>query len=157
MTLFEIDKAIREFEFEIDEETGEILNAESLDELALARDQKIENIGLLYKEVKAESVAIKNEIDNLTVRLKRNNNKAESLLNYMKYALNGEGFKTARMVAQWKKSKKVEVFDEHLLPNEYVRTKTTTEPDKTAIKKAIEGDIEVPGARVVTNNNLSIR
>ena len=46
MTLYEIDKALADFEFEIDEDTGEILNAADLDELNLARDQKIENIGL---------------------------------------------------------------------------------------------------------------
>ena len=46
MTLFEIDKAILDFEFDIDEETGEILNANALDELHMARDAKIEGIGL---------------------------------------------------------------------------------------------------------------
>lgn len=35
MTLYEIDKALMDFEFEVDEETGEILNASDLDELQI--------------------------------------------------------------------------------------------------------------------------
>lgn len=39
-TLFEIDKAIEGFEFDIDESTGEILNYDQLDNLKMAREQK---------------------------------------------------------------------------------------------------------------------
>ena len=46
MNLFELNQALMDFELEIDEETGEILNADALDSLELERDTKIENIAL---------------------------------------------------------------------------------------------------------------
>ena len=59
MTLYEIDKAILDFEFEVDEESGEILNASELDELQMARDDKIEGISLWIKNLEAEKEAIR--------------------------------------------------------------------------------------------------
>ena len=44
MNLYELNKAIADFDLEIDEETGEVLNADELDQITLARDEKIENI-----------------------------------------------------------------------------------------------------------------
>lgn len=157
MTLYEIDDAIKNFEFEVDEETGEILNVEALDELHMAREQKIENIGLLIKNCRAESDAIKGEIDTLTVRMKRLNRKQESLLNYMKYALQGEPFSTPRVEATWRRSKAVEIIDANVIPDEYCRFTTKRDPDKTLIKKTIEGGTEVNGATVVTKSNLTIK
>ena len=49
-TLYEINEKLLNFEFEIDEETGEILNAGELDNLELARDEKIENLCLYIKK-----------------------------------------------------------------------------------------------------------
>ena len=53
MTLFEINKAILDFEFEVDEETGELLYAQDLDELQMARDEKFEKVGLWIKNLNA--------------------------------------------------------------------------------------------------------
>lgn len=38
----------------------------------------------------------------------------------------------------------------------YMREITRFEPDKIAIKAAIEGGVEVPGARIVKNDGLTI-
>ena len=59
MTLFELNDALRNFNLEIDEETGEILNAAELDALEMQRDEKIENIALWIKNLKAEAEAVK--------------------------------------------------------------------------------------------------
>lgn len=40
---------------------------------------------------------------------------------------------------------------------EYMRTKTTVEPDKTAIKEAIKAGTQIDGAAIVTKENLSIK
>lgn len=61
MTLFEINKAILDFQFEVDEETGELLNAQALDDLQMARDEKIEGVGLWIKNLNAEAAAVKAE------------------------------------------------------------------------------------------------
>jgi len=41
----------------------------------------------------------------------------------------------------------VEVFDENLLPGEFLRVKTVVEPDKIALKKALEEGQEIQGAK----------
>lgn len=44
--LYDLVREIEDFEFEIDEETGEILNAEDLDKLELEKNEKIEQLCL---------------------------------------------------------------------------------------------------------------
>ena len=49
----------------------------------------------------------------------------------------------------------VDVFNEKLIPAQYLRTKEVTAPDKAAIKTAIEKEkLTVPGARIVQNISL---
>ena len=54
-------------------------------------------------------------------------------------------------------SKAVVVLSEGLLPAAYIRVKTTREPDKAAIKEAIEGGAEVPGATLEERYSATIR
>lgn len=49
------------------------------------------------------------------------------------------------------------VTDEKQLPAEFVVSKTTTAPDKRAIKAAIEAAREVPGAELVSGMNTLVR
>ena len=57
-TLYEIDKAILEC---VDAETGEIIDDKALEELELARDNKIENIACWIKNLKADAESYKKE------------------------------------------------------------------------------------------------
>ena len=54
-------------------------------------------------------------------------------------------------------SRAVVVLSEGLLPADYIRVKTTREPDKAAIKEAIEGGAEVPGATLEDRYSATIR
>lgn len=54
-------------------------------------------------------------------------------------------------------SRAVVVLSEGLLPPDYIRVKTTREPDKAAIKEAIEGGAEVPGATLEERFSATIR
>lgn len=56
MTLYEINNAILEC---VDMETGEIIDSDKLSELQIALDEKIENVALWIKDLKAEAEAIK--------------------------------------------------------------------------------------------------
>lgn len=51
----------------------------------------------------------------------------------------------------------ISVIDESLIPEELLRVKTTTAPDKAAIKAAIKSGAEVPGAELVKNTSWSIK
>ena len=54
MNLFDVNSDIENFEFKCDEETGEILNLDELDNLKMQKDEKIENIALYIKNLKAQ-------------------------------------------------------------------------------------------------------
>ena len=157
MTLFEIDNLIINFEYEIDEETGEILNADELDSLAMAREEKLENIGLYIKNIEAEAKAIKAEKENMAARQKRLENKSDSLRGYLANALDGEKFSTPRIALSWRKSEMVDIEPDAKVPDEYVRTETIRKPDKLGLKEALKNGAEFDGVRLVTRQNLQIK
>lgn len=157
MTLYEIDKALMDFEFEVDEETGEILNASDLDELQMARQDKIENIGLYIKNLEAEKEAVKHEKDNFADREKRLGKKIESLKGYLGYALQGQKFSTPKVAVSFRKSESVLVKDEYLVPDKYCEFTMVRKPNKTNLKKALKDGEEIMGCELVEKQNVQIK
>lgn len=158
--LYEIDLDIQKaIEDGIDQETGEILDdklSETLDALDKERDDKIEAVGLYRKDILAEADAVKAEADNLSARYKSLIGKADSLKKYITKALDGEKFKTPRLSVSYRKSDSVSITDEKIIPLEYMKFKDP-EPSKADIKKALKAGKEVPGAELVTNQNVIIK
>ena len=157
MTLFEINDALLNFEYEIDEETGEILNAGALDELELARDEKIEGVGLWIKNLEAEAKAVKAEKDAMADRQRRLEKKAESLKGYLAYALQGEKFSTPRIAMSWRRSESVAITDEYLVPDEFQNITVIKKPDKKVIRDALKAGKDVMGCQLVEKQNLQIK
>lgn len=153
MKLYEIDQAIMDC---IDMETGEIINEELLNDLQMERDEKIENVALWIKELKAEAEALKAEKMAFAERQKVAENKMESLKKWLAYALNGEKFKTVRASVTFRTTDKVEIADIYKLDENYLRYKEP-EADKDAIKKAIKAGQEVAGATLVSNTSVIIK
>ena len=80
MTLYEIDRAIMDaITAGLDPETGELTNYDELEELQLARDEKIENIACYIKNIAADAKAIRDEEQALAKRRKTLENRAEGL------------------------------------------------------------------------------
>ena len=153
MKLYEIDQAIMDC---IDMETGEIINEELLNSLQMERDEKIENVVLWIKELKAEAEALKAEKMAFAERQKVAENKMESLKKWLAYALNGEKFKTVRASVTFRTTDKVEVADIWKLDENYLRYKEP-EADKDAIKKALKAGQEVAGATLVPSTSVIIK
>lgn len=156
-TLYEIDKAIMDWEMEIDPETGEILNYEELDNLQMAREQKIEGIGLYFKNISAEAEMVKAEAKNLTERYKRLENKAESLKKYLAYALQGEKFSTPRLAVSYRKSESVEIGQDFVYDKKWCEVSTTYKPDKKKLKDAIKSGKEIKGVKLIEKQNISVK
>ena len=159
MTIYEIDNEIMNC---IDMETGEVIDTDKLNELQMERDEKIENVALWIKELKAESEAIKNEKQALAERQRVAENKAESLKNWLAYALNGEKFKTAKCSISYRNSESVEVTEEGLdalmREHEDLLTYKAPEPNKKAIKDAIKNDgLTVAGVQLVQKTSTIIK
>ena len=159
MTIYEIDNEIMNC---IDMETGEVIDTEKLNDLQMERDEKIENVALWIKELKAEAEAIKNEKQALAERQRVAENKAESLKNWLAYALNGEKFKTSKCSISYRKTEAVEVTEcglEALMKDhEDLLTYKELEPNKKAIKDAIKNDgLTVAGVQLVQKTSTIIK
>ena len=158
MTLYKINEQLRNaIEFGCDPETGEIIDTVALEELEMARDEKIENICLFIKDLKAEAAAIKTEKDVLDARMKASTKKADSLTNYLQLMLSGQKFKTSRCAVSYRKTQAVKITDESLLPDTYIRRKVIEEPDKVAIREALKAGGEVAGACLEDRQSMTIK
>lgn len=157
-TLYEIEQEILSC---IDEETGEVIDFEKLDALALERDRKIENIALWIKNLEADAKAFKEEKDSFAQKQKAAESRANSLKAYLKSYLAGTTYKSNKVNISFRSSKAAEVYDLDALMryddcDSFLKYKDP-EPDKTAIKKAIDEGIELPGCRIVENSNIQIK
>ena len=153
MTLYEIENEIMSC---FDEETGEIFDSEKLEKMELERNEKIENICLFIKNLRAEAEALKKEKDAFAKRQKTVENKMESLKRFMEGYLAGEKFKTPKVSVSWRKSDKVEVDDVYKLPEEFVKYKEP-EVKKEDLKKAIKEGKTFEGVHLIECNNIQIR
>lgn len=158
MNIYEIDNAMFSL---IDEETGEIKDYEAFEELQIQKEEKIENTALWYKNLVAESKAIREEEKALAERRKSLENKAESLKNFVNRTLNGNKFSTSKVAISYRKSTAVEVDDEFIdyamKNNNDLLTYKQPEPNKTVIKGMLQGGFDIPHAELVERNNMSIK
>lgn len=152
--LYEIDQAILEC---LDAETGEIIDPERLDNLFMERNQKIENVALWIKNLESDALAFKAEKDAFAYREKTATKKAENLKAWLARVLEGEKFSTSKCAVSFRRSEKVEITDEYMIPGRFMVATTTYKPDRAAIKEAIKHGDEIYGCRLVENLNTQIR
>lgn len=153
MKLYEINNAILEC---VDLETGEILDADRLEELQIAREDKIKNVGEWYLNLCAEAKALKDEKDKFAARQKAVENKAESLKRWLDYALQGERFKTTTVQINYRKSEQVVIDDIYKVDERFLKYAEPT-ADKAEIKKALKQGEEIFGCHIETKSNISIK
>lgn len=161
MNLYEINAAIREV---IDMETGEILDAERLNALGIAWNEKVENIILYIKNLDAETAAIVEEIGKLTERRRLKERKADSLRQYLQLALEGRKFESAKCAVNYRKSQAVEIENEDdflawVSANGRDDLLTYQKPkvNKTEVKAALNAGVAIPGAALVERQNMQIK
>lgn len=153
MKLYEINEQMLSC---VDSETGELIDPEKLNELQIAKDEKIKNLGLWYKDLLAEATALKEEKEAFAAREKAAKNKAESIKNYLSYVLNGENFKTTECVISFRRSEKTVIDDIYSLPGNFLKY-SEPKADLTEIKKAIKNGEEIKGAHLEETQNIQIK
>ena len=163
MTLYEIDSAILAC---VDPETGEIIDPEALNGLQMERDRKLEGVALWVKDLRAEAEAIANEVKALTARKKAAENKAERLKAWLAEALEGEIFKTGKVRISYTHNTRLNVTDEQSVVD-YIQTHCTDPEEflrfqlpeirKDAVKSAIKGGAEIPGAVLEATESVVIK
>lgn len=158
MTLYEIDQEILNC---VDEETGEIIDLDKLQALRIAKDRKIESIGLWYKNLNSDVQALELEIKMLTERKKKAQSKMEQLKAILCHVLNYTKFETPKVSITYRKSSAVETTDSFVEWAKQNRQDLLTykepEASKTAIKKAILNNEVVLFAAITEHNNIHIK
>lgn len=159
-SLYEIEQSILDC---IDMETGEIIDAEKLNELMIEREVKIENVALWVKNLLSDADAFKAEKDAFAEREKAARNKAENLKQWLSMALDGQKFSTSKVQIGFRKSEAVEIEDEEKFidwaqkhDRDDLLTYKAPTVDKTAIKRALKLSAELEGVHIVQKNNIQI-
>ncbi len=153
MNLYEIDNEIMNC---VDMETGEIIDAEKLDNLQMDKEQKIENIALWIKNLVSDAEALKAEKQAFADRQRAAENKATSLKKYLANYLAGEKYKSAKVSVSFRKSEAVNILDMSKIPEQYLKVAEPT-ADKTGIKNALKAGEIIAGAELVENQNIQIK
>ena len=152
MNLYEINAEIMKC---IDEETGEILDEAYLNDLQIAEEEKIENIALWIKNLKAEAEALKKEKQSFDERKKRAESKAESLQKYLSNYLSGKKFNTSKVAISWRQSESVVIDDPSKVPQDFIEYEPKI--NKADIKDVIKSGVKVEGCHLEEKNNIQIK
>ena len=154
MKLFEINEAIANI---IDFETGEILDSEAYENLKMERKDKLTNIALLYKNMTSDAKQLKELEKEYSDRRKRCEKTADWCKETLARELAGEKFedKNKRFKISWRKSEKVEITNEDVIPAEFV--KQTISFDKLAMKDAMKHGNVIDGVQLVETQSIQIK
>lgn len=160
MKLYEIAPALR-FALDdivVDEETGEILQADALHAVEAEAAEKIEATALYLRELDAEAKAAKEEADRMLARVKSMQKRSDYLKSMLLDALHATGkVKTARVSVSIRTTQAVAIDEGANLPEAYTTVKHIVSPNKVAIKQALIDGIEVPGCHIEERESVQIR
>lgn len=166
MELYEINEKIRELLDCVDAvgigavgDDGVVRDIKAeLEGLMLGRVDKLEGMGLYIKNLGALIDAIKAEEKALAERRKAYEYKVDRIKDYIVDSIvEFGGVETAKIKMYNKKSESIEIVDESIIDEQYMRVKISKSPDKVLIKQKIVAGEVVEGAILVTNNNLQIK
>lgn len=148
----------------IDEETGEIKDSQVLDELETelknALTTKSAGIIKVIRQQESDIEIVEAEIERLKAVKERMKKGVEGFKHYIKYnmvQMDLKKIETPLGNLSLRQTTATDIYDESVLPKEFLKEKITYTPSKTDIKKALQNGEEVPGARLVVNTNLNIK
>lgn len=163
ITLHQATEQVRELLDQIDPETGEL--PEGFEDARAVVTHKAIAVTAYILEADRGIASVKEYIKDLTAKVKAAEKRQDWLRRYLQEHMAAAGiteiadergvFKAS--LAQGR-DEAVEVFDEAQVPDNYLREiPAKYEADKTLIKKAIKDGFEVPGARLVKRDRLTIK
>lgn len=163
ITLYKATEDLRDLLDQVDPETGELPEG-----LASAREvvaAKAQSVTAYILNVEAHIDLVKRRAKELADAAKREEKRLEWLRTYLATNMAATGITSIKSddgtfsaKLERERDASVEVFDEAQLPVEYMREiPAKQEPDKKLIAKAIGDGYEVPGARIVKRDRLTLR
>ena len=166
MNLYEITSALESCLI-IDPETGEVteMDEDALNRLCAERGHKVESLACWIKDMDGDITKMKAEESRLKERRQLLERKRESVHAYLSNFLDGEKFSSARCAIGWRKSEQVAIVNEAAVvqwayeqpdPEIYLITQPA-KISKAALKATIKAGEDVPGAAVVSVNNMTLK
>ncbi|MDB4261395.1 siphovirus Gp157 family protein [bacterium] len=155
-SLYELTDELKAAQRDLGEMLGnEVITAEEYDDTlaAMLEQHQVKTVGVIahIKNLNAEAVLYKGEIERLTKRLKSAHKSAEFYNGYLLSQMvklgqveAGEGIHTAKIKAG---AERCEIIGD--IAEKWLITKTTTTPDKRAITEAIKAGETIKGAAMV--------
>lgn len=163
ITLHTATESVRELLDQIDPETGEMPEGFEKARELVAQKAVATTAYLIEQDRHIESV--KAYIKELAAKVKTAEKRQDWLRSYLQSHMTAAGiteikderglFKATLQVGR---DESVEIYSEALLPpNCYREIPVSYEPDKTLIKRCIKDGMEIPGARLVKKDRLTIK
>ena len=162
--LYEIAHQYREAaetlaDLDLDEQTL----ADTLESMSGDLEVKAQNVVMFTRNLEATAAAIKDAESQMAARRKALENRAAGLRRYVLESMQMAGVQ--KIECPWFKLSvlenpaAVDIFEPGLVPSEYMTQPAPPPPapNKTAIKAAIAGGAEVPGARLTHGTRLDIK
>lgn len=117
-------------------------------------ERQAEELAEYIKNLQSLAKAQKDKAKELSELAKVNEKKAERIMNDLSFALNTMGIGEVQAGVhkfRFKKGSTVVEADVNKLPEQYIRTKVTYEPDKKQLAHELKAGVEIAGARLVKN------
>lgn len=151
----EFQALIERWEQSSNDEELDLLDAR-LSELAIERNEKIDNCLSYYKSRNAEAVALRAEARALLERARRAEASADWVFGYVQRNLvPREAWKNNHHEVCWRRCSKLQINEGTELPPEFLRVKT--EPNKEEIINALKCGKVIDGCEMVEAINMSVR
>ncbi len=133
---------------------------EIINQLVDRQADKVDAVVSFYRRCDSEIDWLKGEIEKIKIQVKRYERIQERLEYISGAALLAEGTKSIEgkinKIAS-RKTEFVEILDQSMIPNEYLRIKTTIEPDKERIKADLKKGLDVPGCVLKVKESVNFR
>lgn len=157
ITLYEIDNQIEDICNQVSE-NGELTEeqANKLDELDIAKEEKLDSIIAVIKNESAFIEALKGEKGKIEKKVTIAENRIKWLKNYLKLSLKGYKYQSAIGSISYNNSSSVKILNINDIPDALKTTVSEIKADKKAIKKALSEGY-VPGAAIENKVNVTIK
>ena len=163
ITLYSAAEEVRELLDQIDPETGEI--PEGYEQARAIVATKAKAVAAFVLDTEAQADMVEQHAKALLARVKSARKRAEWIRQYLQAHMTACGITSIKsddgtfsVAIKIGMDKSVEIYDADQLPSDYMREiPAKQEPDKVLIKKAIADSFDVPGARIVAKDRLTIK
>lgn len=162
VTLYRASEELRELLDQIDPDTGEL--PEGFQQARAIVATKSQAVAAFILENDAQADMVEEHAKRLLAKVATARRRGEWLRSYLQAHMAACGMReikaddgTFNVRLDLERDASVEVFDERMMPVDYIRETVKRVPDKELIGKAIKDGFDVPGARIVKRDRLTIK